>query len=102
MRRARASERHSRQEPEVWAARIGRVELRGAFVVAQIALSAILLIGGGLLARSLMKLQDVDLGFDPSNLLTLEFRLPATKYSEPQQISEFFTRAIAEIRRFRA
>jgi len=80
------------------AARVGRVELRGAFVVAQIALSAILLIGGGLLARSLMKLQGVDLGFDPSNLLTLEFRLPATKYAQPEQISDFFTRAIAEIR----
>jgi putative ABC transport system permease protein len=78
--------------------RVGRVELRGAFVVAQIALSVILLIGGGLLARSLMKLQRVDLGFDPSNLLTMEFRLPAAKYSKPEQISEFFTRAIAEIR----
>jgi putative ABC transport system permease protein len=80
------------------AARVGRLELRAAFVVAQIALSVILLIGGGLLARSLMKLQRVDLGFDPSNLLTMEFRLPATKYTEPQQISDFFTRAIAEIR----
>jgi putative ABC transport system permease protein len=80
------------------AARVGRVELRAAFVVAQIALSVILLIGAGLLARSLMKLQRVDLGFDPANLLTMEFRLPATKYSEPQQISAFFTRAIAEIR----
>jgi putative ABC transport system permease protein len=80
------------------AARVGRVELRAAFVVAQIALSVILLIGAGLLARSLMKLQRVDLGFDPSNLLTMEFRLPATKYTEPQQISAFFTRAIAEVR----
>ena len=80
------------------AARIGRVELRGAFVVAQIALSVVLLIGAGLLARTLMKLQRVDLGFDTSNLLTMEFRLPATKYSEPQQISQFFTRAIGEIR----
>jgi predicted permease len=80
------------------AARVGRVELRSAFVVAQIALSVIMLIGAGLLARSLMKLQRVDLGFDPSNLLTMEFRLPATKYTEPQQISDFFTRAIGEIR----
>jgi putative ABC transport system permease protein len=79
-------------------ARVGRVEMRGVFVVAQIALSVVLLVGAGLLARTLMKLQQVDLGFDTSNLLTMEFRLPATKYSEPQQISEFFTRAIAEIR----
>jgi putative ABC transport system permease protein len=80
------------------AARVGRIELRGAFVVAQIALSVVLLVGAGLLARTLMMLQRVDLGFDASNLLTMEFRLPATKYSEPQQISRFLTRAIAEIR----
>ena len=80
------------------AARIGRVEMRGVFVVAQIALSVVLLVGAGLLARTLVKLQQVDLGFDASNLLTMEFRLPATKYAEPRQISEFFTRAIAEIR----
>ncbi|HUQ82482.1 MAG TPA: ABC transporter permease [Gemmatimonadaceae bacterium] len=80
------------------AARIGRIEMRGLFVVAQIALSVVLLIGAGLLARTLMKLQRVDLGFDTSNLLTMEFRLPATKYAQPAQISDFFTRAIAEIR----
>ena len=80
------------------AARVGRVELRGAFVVAQIALAVILLTGAGLLARTLVKLQRVDLGFDPEQVLTMEFRLPATKYSEPQQISDFFTRAITEIR----
>jgi len=45
-----------------------------------------------------VKLQRVDLGFDPEQVLTMEFRLPATKYSEPQQISDFFTRAITEIR----
>ncbi len=76
------------------AARVGRVEIRGVFVVAQIALSVVLLVGAGLLARTLVKLQQVDLGFDTSNLFTMEFRLPATKYTEPRQISDFFTRAI--------
>ena len=80
------------------AARVGRVELRGVFVVAQLALSIVLLVGAGLLTRTLVKLQQVDLGFDTSNLLTMEFRLPATKYTQPEQISNFFTRAIGEIR----
>ena len=80
------------------AARVGRVELRGVFVIAQIALSVVLLVGAGLLARTLVKLQQVDLGFDTSNLLTMEFRLPATKYTEPRQISDFFTRAVTELR----
>ena len=79
-------------------ARVRGVEMRGVFVVAQLALSLVLLVGAGLLTRTLVKLQRVDLGFDTSNLLTMEFRLPATKYSQPQQISGFFTRAIAEIR----
>jgi putative ABC transport system permease protein len=79
-------------------ARVGRIEMRGVFVVAQIALSVVLLVAAGLLARTLVKLQQVDLGFDASNLLTMEFRLPAKKYTEPRQISDFFTRAIAEIR----
>ena len=72
--------------------------MRGVFVIAQLALSIVLLVGAGLLTRTLVKLQQVDLGFDTSNLLTMEFRLPATKYSQPQQVSDFFTRAIAEIR----
>jgi putative ABC transport system permease protein len=80
------------------AARVGRVEMRGVFVIAQIALSVILLVGAGVLARTLMMIQRVDLGFEPSNLLTMEFRLPAAKYSKPEQIAEFFTRAIGEVR----
>ena len=80
------------------AARVGRVEMRGVFVVAQIALSVVLLVSAGLLARTLVKLQQVDLGFDTLKLLTMEFRLPVAKYSEPRQISDFFTQAIAEIR----
>ncbi|HEX5076687.1 MAG TPA: ABC transporter permease [Gemmatimonadaceae bacterium] len=79
-------------------ARVRGVEMRGVFVVAQLALSIVLLVGAGLLTRTLVKLHHVDLGFDTSNLLTMEFRLPAAKYSEPRQISDFFTRAIAEIR----
>ena len=80
------------------AGRVRGIEMRGVFVVVQLALSIVLLIGAGLLSRTLVKLQQVDLGFDPSNLLTMEFRLPAAKYSQPRQISDFFTRAIAEIR----
>jgi putative ABC transport system permease protein len=80
------------------ATRVGRVELRAVFVIAQIALSVVLLIAAGLLARTLTRLQNVDLGFDPSNLLTMELRLPASKYREPHQISAFFTQAITEIR----
>jgi putative ABC transport system permease protein len=79
-------------------AHAGRLDLRGAFVVSQIALSVVLLVAAGLLTRTLVTLERVDLGFDPANVLTMEFRLPSSKYAEPGRISDFFTRAITEIR----
>jgi predicted permease len=76
----------------------GRGDIRNAFVAVQLALCIVLLVGAGLLTRSLAALQRVDPGFDPENLLTAEFRLPATKYRTPEQIDQFMTQAIAAIR----
>lgn len=57
--------------------------VRGAFVVVQVALSFVLLLSAGLLIRSFDKLLRVDVGFRPENLLTLEYRLPRSKYRNP-------------------
>ena len=56
--------------------------VRGAFVVAQVALSLLLLVSAGLLIRSFDKLLRVNVGFKPEQLLSLEYRLPRTKYKE--------------------
>lgn len=56
--------------------------VRGGFVVAQVALSLVMLVSAGLLIRSFDKLLRVNLGFRPEQLLTLEYRLPRTKYKE--------------------
>jgi predicted permease len=56
--------------------------VRGGFVVAQVALSLLLLVSAGLLIRSFDKLLRVDLGFKPERLLSLEYRLPRTRYKE--------------------
>ena len=56
--------------------------VRGGFVVAQVALSLLLLVSAGLLIRSFDKLLKVNVGFKPEQLLTLEYRLPRTKYRE--------------------
>jgi putative ABC transport system permease protein len=57
--------------------------VRGAFVVAQVALSLLLLVSAGLLIRSFDKLLRVDVGFKTERLLSLEYRLPRNKYKEP-------------------
>jgi putative ABC transport system permease protein len=70
---------------------------RSAFVVAQVALALVLLVGAGLLARSFMRLVSVDPGFDPSNLLTARVQVPAKKYKEDQQLVNFFREASQQI-----
>jgi putative ABC transport system permease protein len=63
---------------------------RKALVVAEIAMTLLLLVGAGLLIRSLARLHSVDPGFDPRNLLTVRLILPGSKYREPQQVTGFY------------
>jgi putative ABC transport system permease protein len=57
-----------------------RQRVRGAFVIAEIALSFVLLIGAGLMLRTFVGLAAVDLGFHPDHILTLKISLPNEKY----------------------
>jgi predicted permease len=61
-----------------------KARFRGGLVVTQTALSILLLIGGGLLARSVQALQRVDLGFDPDRRLIMSVQLENNGYSEAQ------------------
>ena len=56
--------------------------MRGGFVVVQVAFSILLLISAGLLIRSFGKLLESEVGFESKNLLTLEYRLPRSKYTQ--------------------
>jgi putative ABC transport system permease protein len=75
-----------------------RRSVRGLFVVAEVALALVLLVGAGLLMKSFQRLQDVDPGFKPEHLLTMQISLPATKYKDPQQVDSFFQRALDKIK----
>ena len=63
--------------------------VRGGFVIAQVALSLLLLVSAGLLIRSFDKLLRVNVGFKPEQLLTLEYRLPRAKYRESPALWNF-------------
>ncbi len=75
-----------------------RGRLRDALVVAEGALSVVLLVAAGLLVRSASALAQVDPGFQPAPLLTAEFRLPAARYKTPEQMGQFFDQALAALR----
>ena len=69
--------------------------LRSGLVITETAVGVMLLIGAGLLLRSLHRLGHVDLGFDPHHLLTANFDLADTRYNPDQQdrfIQELMTR----------
>jgi putative ABC transport system permease protein len=71
--------------------------VRNIFVVAEIAMALVLLIGSGLMIRSFARLQSVNPGFNPSNLLTVRLLLPPSKYREGPQIVAFVRQALERI-----
>jgi putative ABC transport system permease protein len=71
--------------------------LRHALIVAEIALSLILLNGAGLLVRSFLRLQEVDGGFRPDHVLTMGISLPGEKYSKPEQVRAFYREVLDRV-----
>ena len=64
--------------------------IRNLFVIAEVALSLVLLIGAGLMIKSFMRLQSVTPGFRTENILTLRLQLPRSKYQDETKRAAFF------------
>lgn len=65
----------------------GHRVFRNSLVVAQVALSVVLLIGAGLMVRSFVAQQRVELGYQPGGLLTFQLNVPGQRYPTPQLLS---------------
>ncbi len=74
-----------------------RQRLRGALVVAEVAIAVVLLVGAGLLIRSFARLQDVDPGFQPRGALAVGLSLPPAKYGAGPQQAAFAEQAVARL-----
>ncbi|HEX2223901.1 MAG TPA: ABC transporter permease [Thermoanaerobaculia bacterium] len=71
--------------------------LRRVLVAGEVALALVLLVGAGLMIQSFLRLQRIDLGFRPDNVLTLRLSLPGVKYDTPEKWGQFFRRAVEEV-----
>ncbi len=76
----------------------GGGRIRGALVIAEVAIAMVLLLGAGLLLKSFMRLQRMDAGFNPANVLTFNLQLPFSSYRDWRQVSELYSALIARLK----
>jgi putative ABC transport system permease protein len=71
---------------------------RNVLVVAEVALSLVLLIGAGLMIRSLSSLHGVDPGFETQSVATMSISVPATKFADATQQTSFYEQVLQHVR----
>jgi len=76
-----------------------RARLRRALVVSEVALAMVLLIGAGLMTRTLASLRRINLGVDTSHALTLRIALTGERYQNQQVAARFWTTLVERVRR---
>jgi putative ABC transport system permease protein len=74
-----------------------RNRLRSALVITEVAMTLVLLVGAGLLIKTVFRLQAVNTGFNPQNVLTMNMSLPQIKYPKNQNVISFYKQVIDRI-----
>src|SRR4029079_9124223 len=72
-----------------------RQRLRSTFVVVELAVALVLLVGAGLLIKTFWKLRSVESGFNPDHLITMRVELPETRYKDVAPQTRFRTQILA-------
>jgi putative ABC transport system permease protein len=75
----------------------GGARTRAVLVAGQVALALVLLVGAGLLLKSFARLQQVDLGFEPEQVVTARVTLPETRYADSTRQAAFFQTLLARL-----
>lgn len=71
--------------------------LRNVLIVSEVAVALLLLVGAGLMTRSFLRLQQVDPGFDATNVVSMNIALPTSKYRE-QQVLTFYDQLFERVK----
>ena len=74
-----------------------RQRIRGLLVATEVALAVVLVIGAGLMIRSLSALSDIDLGFNPDRVLTMRVAVSAAKYDTPDKVVNFYRQLVDRV-----
>jgi putative ABC transport system permease protein len=76
----------------------GRQRIRSLFVISEVALALVLLVGSALMVKGFRNLMRDNQGFDQNGLLTMMISLPVSKYKEPEKATNFFEKTLDRIR----